>query len=44
MLEELQRDLPEGIVIQDRIFKQADFIEAAVENVVEAIVTTRSGW
>jgi CzcA family heavy metal efflux pump len=37
VLEELQRDLPEGIVIEDRIFKQADFIEAAVVNVVEAI-------
>ena len=37
VLEELQGDLPEGIVIEDRIFKQADFIEAAVENVVEAI-------
>ncbi len=37
VLQELQRDLPEGIVIEDRIFKQADFIEAAVENVVEAI-------
>ncbi len=37
VLEELRRDLPEGIVIEDRIFKQADFIEAAVENVVEAV-------
>lgn len=37
VLEELQRDLPKGIVIEQRIFKQADFIEAAVENVVEAI-------
>ena len=37
VLAELQRDLPESIVIEDRIFKQADFIEAAVENVVEAI-------
>ena len=37
VLEELQRGLPEGIVIEDRIFKQADFIEAAVENVVEAV-------
>ncbi len=37
VLDELQRDLPEGIVIEQRIFKQADFIEAAVENVVEAI-------
>ncbi len=37
VLQELQRDLPEGIVIEQRIFKQADFIEAAVENVVEAV-------
>ncbi len=37
VLAELQRDLPEGIVIEDRIFKQADFIEAAVSNVVEAV-------
>ncbi len=37
VLEELQRDLPEGVVIEQRIFKQADFIEAAVSNVVEAI-------
>jgi CzcA family heavy metal efflux pump len=37
VLDELQRDLPEHIVIERRIFKQADFIEAAVDNVVEAI-------
>ena len=37
VLVELQRDLPDGIVIEQRIFKQADFIKAAVENVVEAI-------
>ena len=37
VLQELQRDLPEGIVIEQRIFKQADFIAAAVENVVEAV-------
>ncbi len=37
VLEELQRDLPDGVVIEQRIFKQADFIETAVENVVEAI-------
>ena len=37
VLDELQRDLPEGVVIERRIFKQADFIEAAVDNVVEAI-------
>lgn len=37
VLDELERDLPEGVVIERRIFKQADFIEAAVDNVVEAI-------
>lgn len=37
VLDELQHDLPEGVVIERRIFKQADFIEAAVDNVVEAI-------
>ena len=37
VLDELQRDLPEGILIERRIFKQADFIEAAVDNVVEAV-------
>ena len=37
VLDELERDLPEGVVIERRIFKQADFIKAAVDNVVEAI-------
>lgn len=37
VLDELERDLPEGVVIERRIFKQADFIDAAVENVVEAV-------
>jgi len=37
VLAELQRDLPDGVVIEQRIFKQADFIEAAVANVVEAV-------
>jgi CzcA family heavy metal efflux pump len=37
VLAELQQDLPEGVVIEQRIFKQADFIEAAVANVVEAV-------
>lgn len=37
VLDDLERDLPEGVVIERRIFKQADFIEAAVNNVVEAI-------
>jgi CzcA family heavy metal efflux pump len=37
VLDQLAQDLPEGVVIERRIFQQADFIEAAVENVVEAI-------
>ncbi len=37
VLEELQRDLPAGVKIERRIFKQADFIRVAVRNVEEAI-------
>jgi Cu/Ag efflux pump CusA len=37
VLDSLQRELPPDIVIERRIFKQADFIEAAVENVTEAV-------
>ncbi len=37
VLDELQRDLPRDVLIERRIFKQADFIEAAVNNVVEAV-------
>ncbi|MDX1962012.1 MAG: efflux RND transporter permease subunit [Pirellulales bacterium] len=37
VLDELQRELPSDIVIERRIFKQADFIEAAVANVLEAV-------
>jgi CzcA family heavy metal efflux pump len=37
VLEQLSRDLPPNVVIERRIFKQADFIQAAVDNVVEAI-------
>jgi len=37
ILDSLQQELPPDIVIERRIFKQADFIEAAVDNVVEAI-------
>ena len=37
VLQELQNDFPSHIVIEQRIFKQADFIEAAVDNVVEAV-------
>ncbi|WP_459554337.1 efflux RND transporter permease subunit [Lacunimicrobium album] len=37
ILDSLQQELPPDIVIERRIFKQADFIEAAVDNVLEAI-------
>lgn len=36
-LEELQRDAPPGVVVEARVFRQADFIRTAVDNVVEAI-------
>lgn len=37
MLDQLERDLPPGVEIERRIFRQADFIEAAVDNVTEAV-------
>jgi len=37
VLDELQNELPPDIKIERRIFKQADFIQTAVDNVVEAI-------
>jgi len=36
-LEEIQATLPEGIIINKGVFRQADFIETAVENVIEAL-------
>ncbi len=36
-LEELQRTAPAGVVVERRVFRQADFIQAAIDNVVEAI-------
>ena len=36
-LEELQRDAPPGVVVERRVFRQADFIQTAIDNVVEAI-------
>ena len=36
-LDALQRDLPEGLTIDRRIFRQADFIEVAVNNVIDAL-------
>ena len=37
VLTALQADLPTDVVIERRIFKQADFIHAAIENVIEAV-------
>src|SRR4051794_30613133 len=36
-LDRLQRELPNGMTIDRRIFRQADFIEVAVANVVAAL-------
>jgi Cu/Ag efflux pump CusA len=37
VLDSLQGELPADVVIERRIFKQSDFIEAAVENVIDAV-------
>src|SRR5688572_14744074 len=36
-LDALQQELPQGITIDRQIFRQADFIEVAVNNVIEAL-------
>ena len=36
-LDDLQRDAPAGVVVERRVFRQADFIQSAIDNVVEAI-------
>ena len=36
-LDALQRELPRGMTIDRRIFRQADFIEVAVNNVIKAL-------
>jgi CzcA family heavy metal efflux pump len=36
-LDDLQRDAPAGVVVERRLFRQADFIQSAIDNVVEAI-------
>jgi CzcA family heavy metal efflux pump len=36
-LDQLEADVPPGVMIERRIFRQADFIRAAVDNVVEAV-------
>jgi CzcA family heavy metal efflux pump len=37
VLNALEDELPDGVVIERRIFRQADFIRSAVDNVVEAV-------
>lgn len=37
VLDEMERDLPEEIELHREIFRQADFIEVAVENVLHAL-------
>ena len=36
-LDAMQQELPAGMTIDRKIFRQADFIEVAVENVVKAL-------
>jgi CzcA family heavy metal efflux pump len=37
VLADLQRSLPDGVVIEDENFRQADFIRVAIANVTEAL-------
>lgn len=37
VLAELRQELPAGVVIEDKLFRQADFIRTAVDNVSEAV-------
>ncbi len=37
VLSSLQRELPAGMVVHDHLFRQADFIQVAVDNVSEAL-------
>ncbi len=37
VLDALQADLPSDVLIERRIFKQADFIRSAIDNVIEAV-------
>jgi len=37
VLDQLQMDVPQDIQIERQIFKQADFIQSAIDNVIEAI-------
>lgn len=37
VLDQVEHELPPGVVIERRMFRQAEFIQAAVDNVAEAI-------
>jgi len=37
VLDDLQRDLPPDVKVERRVFRQSDFIQAAVDNVVEVL-------
>jgi CzcA family heavy metal efflux pump len=37
VLDQIEHELPPGVVIERRMFRQAEFIQAAVDNVAEAI-------
>jgi CzcA family heavy metal efflux pump len=36
-LESIRKTMPEGVIINAEIFKQADFIENAIDNIIEAL-------
>lgn len=38
VFSELQRSLPEGMVLETRVFRQADFIQRSVDNVTTALI------
>lgn len=37
VLKQIQKDLPADVLLETRIFKQTDFIQVAVDNVIEAV-------
>lgn len=37
VLDQLHQELPSGVVVEKHLFRQADFIQTAIDNVVEAI-------
>lgn len=37
VLKQIQKDLPADVLLETRIFKQSDFIQVAVDNVIEAV-------